>query len=81
MNRSKPSTVDGGGEMKRDTSSVVSAAYSAGASLTRSSRSVTSEPVSSGSPVRQSFRVDRRFDGRHRRDDSLAGGRERHLLH
>ena len=40
MKRSKPSTVVGGGEMKRDTSSVVSSAKSDGASDARSSRSV-----------------------------------------
>jgi hypothetical protein len=36
MNRSKPSTVVGGGEMKRDTSSVVRSAQSDGASEARS---------------------------------------------
>ena len=41
MKRSKPSTVVGGGEMKRATSSVVSSAKSDGASDARSSRSVT----------------------------------------
>src|SRR5687767_11847609 len=55
MNFSKPSTVVGGGEMKRDTSSGVSMANSAGASETSRSRSVTSVPVSTGSEVRQSL--------------------------
>ena len=41
MNRSKPSTVVGGGEMNRDTSSVVSIANSEAASEWRSSRRVT----------------------------------------
>ena len=41
MNRSNPSTVDGGGEMNRATSSVVSSAKSDGASDARSSRSTT----------------------------------------
>ena len=49
MNFSKPSTVVGGGEMKRDTSSVVSIAKSDGASEISSSRSVTFVPVSTGS--------------------------------
>ena len=55
MNRSNPSTVAGGGERYRVTSSVVSASRSAGASVTRSSRSVTIVPVKVGRPVRQSF--------------------------
>src|SRR5580765_2495288 len=54
MKRSNASTVAGGGEMNRATSSVESVANSDVASLRRSSRSVTSEPVSVGSPVRQS---------------------------
>ena len=54
MNRSNPSTVVGGGEMKRATSSVESMASSDGASVSRSSRSVTSDPVSTGSACRQS---------------------------
>ena len=55
VNFSKPSTVVGGGEMKRVTSSVVSATNSDRASPARSSRSVTSEPVSVGRPLRQPF--------------------------
>ena len=54
MKRSKPSTVVGGGEMNRDTSSVVSIAKSDGASDARSSRSVTMFPVSTGSRCCQS---------------------------
>ena len=54
MNRSNPSTVVGGGEMNRATSSVESIAKSEGASETRISRSVTRLPVSTGRPVRQS---------------------------
>src|SRR5437868_751054 len=46
MKRSKPSTVVGGGEMNRDTSSLVSIAKSDGASDVRSSRSVTVLPPS-----------------------------------
>jgi hypothetical protein len=57
MNRSNPSTVVGGGEMKRDTSSVESIARSDGASESRSSRSVTIVPVSTGSACRQSDEV------------------------
>src|SRR6185295_2705351 len=57
MKRSKPSTVLGGGEMKRDTSSVVSIAKSDCASEMRSSRSVTPLLVSTGSPARQSVVV------------------------
>ena len=57
MNRSKPSTVVGGGEMKRATSSVESIASSDGASESRSSRSVTIDPVSTGSACRQSLVV------------------------
>ena len=57
MNRSKPSTVVGGGEMKRDTSSVVSSAQSDGASDARSSRKVTCEPASTGRPCRQSVLI------------------------
>ena len=41
MKRSNPSTVDGGGEMNRDTSSVVSSAKSEAHPTVRSSRSVT----------------------------------------
>ena len=54
MNRSKPSTVVGGGEMKRVTSSVVSSASSAGASGRRSSRKVNRVPLRTGSVLRQS---------------------------
>src|SRR3982751_882757 len=54
MNRSKPSTVVGGGEMNRATSSVESIASSDGASERRSSRSVTIDPVRTGSALRQS---------------------------
>ena len=57
MKRSNPSTVDGGGEMKRETSSVVSSASSDGASESRSSRSVKPVPVSTGSARRQSLVV------------------------
>ena len=57
MNRSKPSTVVGGGEMNRATSSVESIASSDGASESRSSRSVTIEPLSTGSACRQSLVV------------------------
>ena len=57
MNRSKPSTVVGGGEMKRATSSVDSIASSDGASESRSSRSVTIDPVSTGSACLQSLVV------------------------
>src|SRR5471032_2664936 len=54
MNRSKPSTVIGGGEMKRDTSSVVSSAKSDDASDARISRRVTVVPASIGRLSRQS---------------------------
>ena len=54
MNRSKPSTVVGGGEMNRATSSVESIDNSEGASESRSSRSVTIDPVRTGSVWRQS---------------------------
>jgi hypothetical protein len=54
MNRSNPSTVEGGGEMNRETSSVVSIANSDGASEIRSSRSVTPFALSTGRPSRQS---------------------------
>src|SRR3954465_8814531 len=53
MNFSKPSTVLGGGEMKRDTSSVVSSANSEGASDARISRRVTVAPDSTGRLSRQ----------------------------
>ncbi len=54
MNRSNPSTVVGGGEMKRATSSVDSIDSSEGASDSRNSRSDTMEPVSIGSACFQS---------------------------
>ena len=54
MNLAKPSTVVGGGEMKRVTSSVVSNASREDASLTRSSRSVMPFPCRTGSCVFQS---------------------------
>ncbi len=54
MKRSNPSTVVGGGEMKRETSSVVSIAKSEAASEARSSLSVTRRPVRTGRPLRQS---------------------------
>jgi hypothetical protein len=57
MNRSKPSTVVGGGEMKRETSSAVSIAKSDGASVTSRSRNVTLAPVITGRPFRQSLLV------------------------
>jgi hypothetical protein len=53
MNRSKPSTVVGGGEMNRATSSLASIVNSDGASVSRSSRRVTMVPVSTGSAWRQ----------------------------
>ena len=74
MNRSNPSTVAGGGEMKRVTSSFVIAAKSAGASLVRSSRSVTSEPASSGSPVPPVVRPPFGLRTRHGRHDRLDVG-------
>ena len=55
MNRSNPSTVAGGGEMNRVTSSPAIARNNEGASLTRSSRKVTCVPARAGSPLRQSF--------------------------
>src|SRR6185503_11932352 len=54
MNRTKPSSVVGGGEMNRVTSSVVSRASSEAASLTRSSRSVMPLPFSTGTTSLQS---------------------------
>src|SRR5262245_4850206 len=54
MNFSKPSTFVGGGEMNRDTSSVVSSAKSEGASDARSSRRTTCSEHSVGRPSRQS---------------------------
>jgi hypothetical protein len=58
MNRSKPSSVVGGGEMKRVTSSVVNNASSAGASLVRISRNVTPAPDKIGNFCRQSEAMD-----------------------
>src|SRR5512134_3939768 len=55
MKRSKPSTVVGGGEMKRATSSVDSIDSNAGASDNRRSRSVTIEPAITGRARRQSL--------------------------
>jgi len=55
MKRSNPSTVVGGGEMNRDTSSVVSSAQSDVASDARSSRNTTCVPRSVGRPCRQSL--------------------------
>jgi hypothetical protein len=55
MNRSNPSTVEGGGEMKRATSSVVRRANSGAASDARISRSTTCAPRSAGRPARQSL--------------------------
>jgi hypothetical protein len=49
MNRSKDSTVEGGGEMNRVTSSVVSMAKSDGASDARISRRMTRDPQRTGS--------------------------------
>src|SRR5215510_3654235 len=54
MKRSKPSIVVGGGEMKRETSSVVNIANNDCASVIRSSRSVTPLLLSTGRPARQS---------------------------
>ncbi len=82
MNRSNPSTVVGGGEMNRDTSSVESIARSAGASESRSSRSVAIDPVSTGSACRQSLVVTRCAAGHgcvH--VNHLLRVTERHLLH
>ena len=72
MNRSKPSTVVGGGEMKRATSSVVSIAKSDGASDSRSSRSITSEPASTGSACRQFVLIDSVVGATARSDDRLT---------
>ena len=55
MKRSNPSTVVGGGEMNRATSSVVSIANSDAASEARSSRRETRLPLRTGRPVRQSL--------------------------
>ena len=54
MKRSKPSAVDGGGEMNRDTSSDVSSAKSEAASDARSSRRTTCVPVRTGKRCFQS---------------------------
>jgi hypothetical protein len=65
MNLAKPSTVVGGGEMKRVTSSVVRSARSVAASVTRSSRSVKPLPCRTGRAFRQrvSIAVDVRVIG------------------
>jgi hypothetical protein len=55
MNRSKPSSVVGGGEMKRVTSSDVNSVSNEAASLCRSSRSVTPLPCRTGSDCFQSL--------------------------
>src|SRR2546427_3366159 len=57
MKRSKPSTVFGGGEMNRDTSSVVRSAKSDAASDARSSLSTTCFPHNVGRPACQSLLV------------------------
>ena len=54
MNRSKPSTVVGGGEMKRATSADVNSWHKAAASDSRSSRSRTVAADSTGSVCFQS---------------------------
>ena len=67
MKRSKPSIVDGGGEMNRATSSVVTMANSDAASEARNSRSTTCRPVSTGSCCCQlllTWRYRRRLDTR-----------------
>jgi len=53
MKRSKPSRVEGGGERKRDTSSVFSIASNDAASSIRSSRRFSIDPVSTGKPAFQ----------------------------
>ena len=58
MNFSKPSTVGGGGEIRRVTSAVPRAARRLGASLGRSSRNVMSDPLRAGRPSRQSRCLD-----------------------
>ena len=68
MNRSKPSIVVGGGEMKRATSSVVSSAKSDGASDGAQLAEPDLPPVSTGSCCRQSLltaRGGRRLEGLH----------------
>src|SRR5215470_16911632 len=57
MNFSKPSTVGGGGEIRRVTSALPSDASNAVASLGRSSRSVIIDPFRIGKPLRQSWCV------------------------
>ena len=57
MNRSYPSTVVGGGVMKRETSSVESIASRVGASDSCSSRSVMASPARSGRRSRQSDEI------------------------
>ena len=63
MNRSNPSTVLGGGEMKRETSSAVRSAKSDGASDARSSLRVTVVPASIGRLLRQSVLTAAAADG------------------
>ena len=79
MNRSKPSTDVGGGEMNRDTSSVVSSAKSDAASVARSSRSTTCLPLSTGSRCCQSAAD--RLPGWHRHDPGVQLRLVRHLFH
>ena len=82
MNRSNPSTVVGGGEMNRATSSVDNIASSDGASDSRSSRNVAWAPVSTGSAWRQSLRghgAGRSHHGLH--VDDLLRVTKWHLLH
>ena len=82
MNRSNPSTVVGGGEMNRATSSVESIASSDGASESRSSRSVAIDPVSTGSACLQSLVVTSlRASPSRLHVDHLLRVTERHLLH
>src|ERR1700745_3865284 len=57
MNFSKPSTVGGGGEIRRVTSALPSDASNAAASLARSSRNVMIEPFKIGRTLRQSGRA------------------------
>ena len=57
MNRSKPATVLGGGEMNRLTSAVVSSSCSDGASDSRSSRNVTPFAQMTGRRSRQSVAI------------------------
>src|SRR5215831_2737890 len=57
MNFSKPSTVGGGGEISRVTSTLPSDESNEVASLARSSRNVISDPFKIGKPLRQSGRA------------------------